>query len=62
MHGYFEIGKYSYGTCVVLGENIAPSTISYAHLYDICPTLCDLLEVRYPKKLSGKSLLNTEEI
>lgn len=62
MHGYFDIGKYSYGTCIILGNNVAPNIISHAPLYDICPTLCDLLQIRYPKKISGNSLFSKEEI
>ncbi len=56
MHGYRE-ENYQKGLCIITGPRLKKKKISEGNLIDVCPTLCDLLNIRYPKQNEGKSLL-----
>lgn len=55
MHGYIEYNSESYGTVII--TNQPKRKIVCCDLIDICPTLSDLLDVRYTNKNDGKSLI-----
>jgi hypothetical protein len=57
MHGYFPDHEDAKGFAVVAGEGIPHMTVEQVDLVDICPTLCDMLRVRYPKENEGKSII-----
>jgi predicted AlkP superfamily pyrophosphatase or phosphodiesterase len=57
MHGYDPLHEKMKGFAVVYSPSYNPSFIEQAHLEDVCPTLCDLLGIKYPKENEGKSLL-----
>jgi len=56
MHGYDRFHDDMKGMAIVYGKDIPPRMIEEVQLVDICPTLCDLLRVRYPQKCEGKSI------
>jgi hypothetical protein len=59
MHGYNPDIDTEKGFALVIGEG-AFGKIKEASLLDICPTICDLAKIRYPKFNEGKSLcINT---
>jgi predicted AlkP superfamily pyrophosphatase or phosphodiesterase len=57
MHGYDTYHDKMKGFAIVSCDLAKPAFIQEARLVDICPTLCDLIGVRYPEKNEGKSLL-----
>lgn len=59
MHGYNPLINTEKGFALVLGDGLL-GNIKEATLNDICPTICDLVGIRYPKFNKGKSLcINT---
>ncbi len=57
MHGYDSYHEDMKGFAVVSGDDVPAKQIEEGHLVDICPTLCDLLEMRYPVANEGRSVL-----
>lgn len=57
MHGYDPSIDEQKGTAIVWGNGINSRFLEKVALIDICPTLCDLLQIRYPKNNQGKSLI-----
>jgi predicted AlkP superfamily pyrophosphatase or phosphodiesterase len=57
MHGYDPYYEKMKGFAVVCSKNIEEKKIEEAYLVDVCPTLCDLIGIRYPKNNEGKSFL-----
>ena len=58
MHGYDPAHRDSRGFALLSQPGRPASRIEEAHLFDICPTLADLLEIRRPSGNEGKSLLD----
>jgi len=57
MHGYFPDIDEQKGFAILYSKNRNYNAkISEAHLIDICPTLCDLLNLKPPKSNKGKSI------
>lgn len=61
MHGYAPDIDEMKGFAIVSSNNIESKIIDEVELVDICPTLCDLLKIRYPKTTQGNSLLNDKK-
>ncbi len=57
MHGYAPEEEDQWGFAIIYGKNIQPKFIEMADLVDICPTLCDALQIKYPSLNEGKSLI-----
>lgn len=57
MHGYDPHHEKMKGFAVVYSKDIEHKKIEEAHLVDVCPTLCDLIGIRYPKNNEGVSFL-----
>ena len=55
MHGYLQPTENGMGICICSSSKMG---LQKAQLYDICPTLCDMLEITYPNRNEGKSLYN----
>jgi hypothetical protein len=61
MHGYrSEESIENYGFAIVASQRHDPAVIEHCKLADICPTLCDLLNIPYPSDNEGRSLLRNE--
>lgn len=61
MHGYDPDINTEKGFAIIHGDGLSGS-IDEASLIDICPTICDLVGIRYPKFNEGKSLcINTHK-
>lgn len=58
MHGYFDIGYHSYGLAVFWGDGISNKVVEKGNLFDVCPTLCDMLSIRKPDGCIGKSFID----
>lgn len=57
MHGYGAEIENMDSLVIGYGKSFKKQEIDLAYLYDICPTMCDLLKIRIPSNNSGKSLL-----
>ncbi len=57
MHGYNPDEEDMKGFAMVFGDKVTPRTIDTASLLDICPTVCDLLELDPPAGCEGRSIL-----
>lgn len=57
MHSYPQKTLLSSGLAVITDTARPPITIDECELIDICPTLCDLIDVPYPDGNTGISLL-----
>jgi hypothetical protein len=58
MHGYDSSIDEQKGFAVLYSKDSHYNAVhTERDLIDICPTLCDLLSIRYPKSNTGKSLL-----
>ena len=58
MHGYSPDLNGSKGFCVLAGDDIEKKIIEEGELIDVCPTLCDFLNINTPKDSVGKSFIN----
>ena len=58
MHGYPPDDESMFGMLTAVGTGIPRRTVQRASLIDVCPTLCELLEVDTPKANEGRSLLS----
>ncbi|MFQ6099698.1 MAG: alkaline phosphatase family protein [Anaerolineae bacterium] len=57
MHGYETSLDEQKGFAVVVGPDVGAAVLEEVELVDICPTLCDLLSIEYPRQNQGISLL-----
>ncbi len=57
MHGYHPDHPTAKGMAIINTSDVERKKIEEAHLIDVCPTLCDLLEIRCPASNTGVSLL-----
>lgn len=57
MHSYSQKSSLSSGLAVVAGTGQTPVIMEECDLIDICPTLCDLVNIPYPNGNEGVSLL-----
>jgi len=57
MHGYNPKDENGHGFCIISYEGCKNSIIEEGELIDICPTICDLINIPYPNNNQGKSLL-----
>jgi len=57
MHGYKSDYEDMKGFALCRVEGVSPKQIEECTLYDICPTICDAVGVRYPNMNKAKSLL-----
>lgn len=57
MHGYSPNNPEQHGFAIVYSKDMKPASIESADLIDVCPTLCNLLNLPIPKTCQGKSLL-----
>lgn len=57
MHGYAHNNRYSNGLAVLVSNIVMHGRKESCELVDICPTICDLMGVRYPVGCSGKSII-----
>ena len=60
MHGYDSYHEKMKGFSIIYSKDVEHKEIQEAQLVDVCPTICDLLEIRYPKGNEGKSLFREE--
>lgn len=58
MHGYDSYHDKMKGFAIIYSKDIEPKKIPEVKLIDICPTICDLHGIRYPKENEGRSLLH----
>jgi len=56
MHGYNPKDENSHGFCIISYNGCKNSIIEEGELIDICPTICELINIPYPKNNQGKSL------
>lgn len=52
MHGYAEVTDRGKGLCIISGE---PNISDECNLVDVCPTLCNMLDIDIPNKCEGVS-------
>lgn len=57
MHGYLTDDLQQHGFAIIRGKSVKRGITESAELIDVSPTLCDLLQIPYPSKNSGRSLL-----
>jgi predicted AlkP superfamily pyrophosphatase or phosphodiesterase len=57
MHGYNPKDKNSHGFCIISYNGCKNLIIEEGELIDICPTICELINIPYPNNNQGKSLL-----
>lgn len=57
MHGYNPRDENSHGFCIISYNGCKNLIIEEGELIDICPTICDLINISYPNNNQGKSLL-----
>lgn len=57
MHGYDSNCLDNQGFCIIAGDRIQSEFIKEGELIDICPTVCDLIEIPYPSGNQGSSFL-----
>jgi len=58
MHGYSPELDESKGFCIVAGCDFGQKVIDEGELIDICPTLCESLDIEEPKNSEGKSFVS----
>ncbi|MDD5014028.1 MAG: alkaline phosphatase family protein [Atribacterota bacterium] len=57
MHGYNPKDENSHGFCIISYNGCKKLIIEEGELIDICPTICDFINIPYPNNNQGKSLL-----
>jgi len=57
MHGYVPDSEDGKGFAVITGQDVSHKLIEEADLVDICPTLCDIVGMPYPRNNEGNSLV-----
>jgi len=57
MHGYDNEVPEMKGFAIAYGADAPESTSSDVNLIDFCPTLCDLIDIAYPEKNEGESMI-----
>lgn len=57
MHGYNPKDENGHGFCIISYKRCKNTIIEEGELIDICPTICDLINLPYPNNNQGKSLL-----
>ena len=57
MHGYEPGLPESQGMALVVSPRVSPSEVAQGELIDVCPTLCDLMNLHHPAQNQGTSFL-----
>lgn len=60
MHGYSSHHPDMKGFALLYSPSCRPRHIEEVELLDVCPTLCDLLGIRYPESNEGESMVGDE--
>ncbi len=58
MHGYSGINDHTNGLLIITGSQDISYIKEECRLVDVCPTLCDLINIGYPSGNIGKSVIN----
>lgn len=62
MHGYADTDSHTNGLLIITGSHNNHYIKEECRLIDICPTLCDLINIRYPDGNIGKSVIDDKNI